>query len=164
MVARDVSKVVEIGGELGLSLNMSECELISHDDFTVTDSLLQSFPRACIGDVTLLGAPLFPGPSLDRAWSDRCAEFEIVQKTKGQKRLYRIMESLCKTTADQLDLLVVDQPVTKHEMGHKTRLMIDCRPSDRKHRFLSLLSPSSSSLFLQLTERNCVHHRKMHYS
>jgi len=117
VVARDVSKVVEIGGELGLSLNMSECELISHDDFTVTDSLLQSFPRACIGDVTLLGAPLFPGPSLDRAWSDRCAEFEIVQKTKGQKRLYRIMESLCKTTADQLDLLVVDQPVTKHEMG-----------------------------------------------
>ena len=42
--------------------------------FTVTDSLLQSFPRTCIGDVTLLGAPLFAGPSLDRAWSDRCAE------------------------------------------------------------------------------------------
>ena len=48
---------------------MSKCELISHDNFTVTDSLLQSFPRACTG------APLFPGPSLDGAWSDRCAEF-----------------------------------------------------------------------------------------
>ena len=75
VVARDVSKVVEIGGELGFSLNVSKCELVSHDGFTVTDSLLQSFPRTCIGDVTLLGAPLFPGPSLDRAWSDRCAEF-----------------------------------------------------------------------------------------
>jgi len=40
----------------------------------VTDSLFQSFPKTCIGDVTLLGAPLFPGPSLDRAWSHRCAE------------------------------------------------------------------------------------------
>ena len=66
---------MEIGGELGLSLNMSKCELVSHDGFIVTDSLLQSFPRTCIGDVTLLGAPLFPGPSLDRTWSDRCAEF-----------------------------------------------------------------------------------------
>jgi len=66
-LARDVSKVVEIGGELCLSLNVSTCELVSHDGFTVTDSLLQSFPRTCIVDVTLLGAPLFPGPSLDRA-------------------------------------------------------------------------------------------------
>jgi len=47
---------------------------VSHDGFTVTGSLLQSFPRTCIGDVTLLVAPLFPGPSLDKAWSDRCAE------------------------------------------------------------------------------------------
>ena len=30
VVARDVSKVVEIGGELGLSLNVSKCELVSH--------------------------------------------------------------------------------------------------------------------------------------
>ena len=71
---KDTSKVVKIGGELGLSLNVSKRELISHDGFTVTDSLLQSFPRTCIGNVTLLGAPLFPGSSLDRASSDRCAE------------------------------------------------------------------------------------------
>jgi len=74
VVARDVSKVVEIGGELGLSLNVSKCELISNDGFTVTGSLLQSFPKTCIGDVTLLGTPLFPDPSLDEAWSDQCAE------------------------------------------------------------------------------------------
>ena len=75
VVARDVSKVVEIGGQLGLSVTVSKCELISDDSFTVTDNLLQSFPSTCIGDdVTLPGAPLFPGPSLDRAWSDRCAE------------------------------------------------------------------------------------------
>jgi len=41
----------------------------------VTDSLLQPFPRTCFGDVTLLGAPFFPGPLLDKACrSDRCAE------------------------------------------------------------------------------------------
>ena len=74
VVAKDISKVVDIGGELGLSMNVSKCELISHDGFTVTDSLLQFFPRTCIGDITLLGAPLFPGPSLDKARSDRCAE------------------------------------------------------------------------------------------
>ena len=65
---------MEIGGKLGLSLNVSKCELVSNDGFTVTDSLLHSFPRTCIGDVKLLDTPLFPDPSLDRAWSYRCAE------------------------------------------------------------------------------------------
>jgi len=37
VVARKVSKVVEIDGELGLYLNVSECELSSHDGFIVTD-------------------------------------------------------------------------------------------------------------------------------
>jgi len=54
VVAKDISKVVENGGELGLSLNMSKCELISHDGFTVTDSLLQSFPsRACLDQLLI---------------------------------------------------------------------------------------------------------------
>ena len=36
MVARDVSKVVKIGSELGLSLNMSKCELISQRHVTAS--------------------------------------------------------------------------------------------------------------------------------
>jgi len=43
-IAGDVSKVVEISGELSLSFNVSKCELISHDGYIATVSLLQSFP------------------------------------------------------------------------------------------------------------------------
>ena len=38
----------------------------------MSDELLQSFTRDDLGDTTLLGAPLFRGPVLDRVWSDRC--------------------------------------------------------------------------------------------
>jgi hypothetical protein len=66
--------IVTEGSELGLALNVSKCELITHDDLPVTDSFLTRFVRTSVGEATLLGAPLFPGPALDRAWSDRCAE------------------------------------------------------------------------------------------
>jgi len=84
VVAKDVSKIALVGGELGLSLNVSKCEVLSHDDFTVADSLLQSFLTTRIGDVTLLGAPLFPDPSLDKAWSDRCAELSRASSRLSQ--------------------------------------------------------------------------------
>ena len=45
MVARDVAKIIEIGGKLGLHLNISKCELISHADFLVSDPVLQSFKK-----------------------------------------------------------------------------------------------------------------------
>ena len=83
-MAKDVSKIVMVGGELGLSLNVSKCKVTSHDDFTVADSLLQSFLRTRIGDVTLLGTPLFPGPSLDQAWSDQCAELSRASRRLSQ--------------------------------------------------------------------------------
>ena len=38
------------------------------------DTLLQSFNRVETENATLLGAPLFPGPALDRAWAERCEE------------------------------------------------------------------------------------------
>jgi len=73
-VARDVAKIVNVGSELDLSLNVLKCEFIAHDDLTVTDSFLQTFSRLSIADAALLGAPLFLGSALDKAWSDRCAE------------------------------------------------------------------------------------------
>ena len=39
-VANDVSKIVYIVGHLGLKLNVFKCELIAHNDLTVTDDLL----------------------------------------------------------------------------------------------------------------------------
>jgi len=35
---------------------------------------LLSSVRVNVSDATLLGAPLFPGPVLDKVWSDRCAD------------------------------------------------------------------------------------------
>jgi len=73
-VASDVVEIIRAGSEIGLSLNVSKCELIAHKDFQVDDALLQSFHRLEFEDVSLLGAPLFPGVALDTAWDDRCED------------------------------------------------------------------------------------------
>ena len=73
-VALDVAEIARVGTGMGLSLNTSKCELIAHPDFSVKDDLLRSFTRVDISDTTLLGAPLFTGSVLDKAWSDRCED------------------------------------------------------------------------------------------
>ena len=45
-----------------------------YQGLSVKDDCLLSFVRVNVSDATLLGAPLFPGPVLDKAWSDRCAD------------------------------------------------------------------------------------------
>jgi len=70
MVAFDIAEIMRIGAEIGLSLNVSKCELIAYSDEVISDTLLQSFNRVEIEDAMLLGAPLFPGPALDRAWQN----------------------------------------------------------------------------------------------
>jgi hypothetical protein len=59
---------------LGLSLNCSKCELVTHANFSVSDPCLQSFSCVSVADVSLLGAPLFAGPVLDADWSQRCSD------------------------------------------------------------------------------------------
>ena len=73
-VTLDVAEINRSGAAMGLTLNTSKCELIVHPDFSVTDDLLQSFARVDITDTTLLGAPLFTGSVLEKAWSDRCED------------------------------------------------------------------------------------------
>ena len=76
-VASDVAEIIRAGSEIGLSLNVSKCELIAHKDFQVDDALLQSLHRVEFEDASLLGAPLFPGVALDTAWDDRCEDLAI---------------------------------------------------------------------------------------
>ena len=57
----DVAEIIRAGSEIGLSLNVSKCELIAHKDFQVDDALLQSIQRVESEDVSLSGTPLFPG-------------------------------------------------------------------------------------------------------
>ena len=70
-VAKDVQRVIEVGDELGLTLNISKCELIANTGVSVSDPLLRRFQRVDVGDSTLLGAPLFPGQVIDTFWSER---------------------------------------------------------------------------------------------
>jgi len=44
-VASDVAEIIRAGSEMGLSLNVSKCELIAYKDFQVNDAPLQSFHR-----------------------------------------------------------------------------------------------------------------------
>ena len=72
VVAFDVAEIIRLGAEIGLSLNISKCELIAHSDLQLNDALFQSFSRVDIAATTLLGAPLFHGPVLDNTWNQRC--------------------------------------------------------------------------------------------
>ena len=47
-----------------------------HPNTSIADLLLQSFTRRNMNDASLLGAPLFNGLELDRAWSARLVELE----------------------------------------------------------------------------------------
>ena len=73
-VAQDVSRIVELGSKMGLTLNAAKCELVAHSGLVVDDPILQSFSRVEPGDATLLGAPLFSGRVLNDFWSDRCRD------------------------------------------------------------------------------------------
>ena len=61
-VARDVSRIIQIGGSMGLQLNV-----ICAIDSIITDPTLSSSKIVQPIDSTLLDAPLFPGTALDRA-------------------------------------------------------------------------------------------------
>jgi len=54
-----VAEIINVGAEIGLSLNVDKCELIAHDDVVVNEAVLQSFNQVKIEDAILLGAPLF---------------------------------------------------------------------------------------------------------
>ena len=64
--AKDVSKILDVGIDLDLTLNNSKCELIAHDDCLVADSFVHSLPKVSIAEATFLGDPVFPGPALGR--------------------------------------------------------------------------------------------------
>ena len=72
VVAKDVKRVTDIGQSMGLTLNISKCELITEPETAVCDPVLQSFKRVSLSEATLLGAPLAKGIALDQTWSERC--------------------------------------------------------------------------------------------
>jgi hypothetical protein len=78
-VARNVSRKGQIGGSMGLQLNVRKCELICANDSSVIDPMPLSCTTVRPIDATLLGAPLFAGMSaLDRAWTERCSKLSRI--------------------------------------------------------------------------------------
>jgi len=75
VVAADVVQIAKVGGDMGLHLNASKCELIADPNFSTTDVLLQSFTRVDVCDASLLGAPLFHGSELDKSWNGCCGNW-----------------------------------------------------------------------------------------
>jgi len=81
-VVADVAQIAKVGGDMGLRLNASKCELIAHQNLSVTDELHESFTRVDVGSASLLDAPLFHGSELDKSWSGCCDD-----PTRAAKRL-----------------------------------------------------------------------------
>ena len=50
---------------------------MAHQGFSVSDQLLKSFGRVEMRDASLLGAPLFEGPVLDKAWAKCCEDLAM---------------------------------------------------------------------------------------
>ena len=66
MVASDVAEIIRVGSELGLSLNITKCELIAHNDLLVSDTLLESFHRVKIADAPYWDHRSSPVPHLTK--------------------------------------------------------------------------------------------------
>ena len=74
---QDVHRIAEQGSRMGLVLNASKCELIADSKMVVADPLLASFSRVEVEESSLLRAPVFPGKTLDEAWSSLCADLTL---------------------------------------------------------------------------------------
>jgi hypothetical protein len=72
VVARDVDRIKQVGGSMGLHLNDAKCEVILHPNST--DSVFSQFVPVTLDNATLLGAPLFQGSGLDITWSNYCSD------------------------------------------------------------------------------------------
>ena len=56
VVAADIQQVMAEGSKMGLRLNPSKCEVISHPDPNIVDQTMSSFTFVSVADATLLGA------------------------------------------------------------------------------------------------------------
>jgi len=92
------SHIIESGQRLVLHLNASKCEVIASHETVISDPILQTFSFTPVAASVVFGAPVFPGPALDGAWTDHCAEMS------------RAKEKLSVISQDALTLLRASHP------------------------------------------------------
>src|SRR5688572_10439444 len=64
-------------GELGLQLNRTKCEIVfQNDDNKIDDPSFYCFKHTPLGEATLLGSPLMPGPAVDKVVSKKADDLE----------------------------------------------------------------------------------------
>jgi len=101
------------------------------------DDLLQSFTIIDISDTTLLGAPLFTGSVLDKAWSDRCEDLaravERLNFVRAQDALILLRSSF---SAPKVLHLLRCSPSRSHPFLQRFDLLL--RMAVQRYRMMSL--------------------------
>jgi len=141
-VGTDVSRIIVVGQSLGLQLNVAKCEVVTHPGTAISDPTIGLFTAVSLKDSILLGSPppLFPGPMLDKTWSDGCNDLSraverlsmvgsqevliLLPATFSAPRVHHLLrcspsvDHVALTTFDDL-LTVCSQPDNKFEPdGH----------------------------------------------
>ena len=73
-MAKDVGVIVNEVQAMSLHLDIAKGELIHKSFGSVSDSLLASFKKNDLMNMSLLGSPHTPGPELDRKLKECCAD------------------------------------------------------------------------------------------
>jgi len=125
-VAADVQLIAEESKHMGLLLNRSKCEIACHNIQTPIDEpAFQEFSYMALEELTLLGAPLTPGPAVDK-----------VLETKANDLERAITRLSLLHTHDALVLLRNSLSVPKLLYNMRTAVCIDCPGLARFDRLL----------------------------
>ena len=77
-VLEDFSRIELTAGAIGLSLNHAKCEVTCRDDEARSKFIKRGIHLKEVGreELTLLGAPLMPGPAVDGALIEKCTDLQ----------------------------------------------------------------------------------------
>jgi len=113
-VGWDVDDLSATCADIGLSLNVSKCELISNGTCQL-DNPLASFNQVSPGQATLLGAPLLVGSAISKSLKNFC---ETLSRAVGRLKLVSAHDSLVilrsSLGAPKLNFVLRSSPCASH--------------------------------------------------
>ena len=116
VVAHDIQLIAQESAKLGLQLNRTKCEIVfQNDDNKIDDPSFYGFKHTPLGEATLLGSPLMPGPAVDKVVSKKADDLE---RAVGRLSMLH--------SHDALILLRNGLSVPKLLYTMRTALCVDC--------------------------------------